>query len=128
MKDNDCENCKYELEHKSPACMECFPEDSCFEPKKEEIIMKTKHFQLSEIYRGDNIHHTIGTIPNVVDSQAGREAFNVRFNTAIEEHFDIHNFTYDELPDLFDGSEYHDIMIGDDGDNYEIRIAETWLY
>lgn len=90
--------------------------------------MKTKHFQLSEIYRGDNIHHTIGTIPNVVDSQAGKEAFAFRFKTAVGEHFDLSDFNYGELPDLFDGSEYHDIEIEMDGDNYEIRISETWLY
>lgn len=92
--------------------------------------MKTKHFQLTEVYRGDK-PHIVGTIPNVVQSQAGEEAFNVRFDTAVGEHFDLMNHVRDEIPfeilfdDEFDKLE---ITIEDDGMNYIIVIEQTWMY
>jgi len=92
--------------------------------------MKTKHFQLTELYRGDK-PHMIGTIANVVNSQAGREAFNVRFQTAVGEHFDLNDFNYDEIPfgTMFeDGFEEVEVVIEDEGMNYIIKIEETWMY
>ena len=85
-----------------------------------------KHFTILEL--GDSESPMIGTIDNIPNNKQGIESFKERFLTAIGEHFDIDDFNYDEIPDLFTGSPYEDIMIEVDGMNYEIRIVETWLY
>jgi hypothetical protein len=90
-------------------------------------MKKMKHFTLLEI-GSDAESPMIGTILNITNDNTGKETFKQKFLDAVSEHFDIEDFNYDELPDLFCGSPYEDIMIEVDGANYEIRILETWLY
>ena len=85
-----------------------------------------KNFTIYEI--ADSEAPMIGTITNVVNTPESLESFKNRLIAAIAEHFDNDDFRIDEIPDLFTGSSYDDIMIEIDGLNYEIRIVETWLY
>jgi hypothetical protein len=86
-----------------------------------------KHFTLLELGH-DSESPMIGTIDNIPNNAVGKQSFKERFITAIGEHFDINDFNFDEIPDLFAGSPYEDMMIEVDGMNYEIRILETWMY
>lgn len=86
-----------------------------------------KHFTLIEL-GSDAESPMIGTIDNVINNVAGRVFFKERFIKAVGEHFDIEDFNYDKIPDLFTGSPYEDITIEVDGINYNIRIMETWIY
>ena len=86
-----------------------------------------KHFTILEL-EPQAESPMIGTIDNVTDDAIGKQLFKERLITAISEHFDIEEFNYDEIPDLFTGSPYEDIGIEIDGMNYEIRILETWIY
>ena len=86
-----------------------------------------KHFTLIEL-GSDAESPMIGTIDNVTNNAVGRESFKERFLKAVGEHFDVEDFNYDEIPDLFAGSPYEDVTIKVDGINYNIRILETWIY
>jgi hypothetical protein len=86
-----------------------------------------KHFTIIEI--GYDVESPmIGTIDNVTDTEQGINSFKERFYEAVGEHFDVYDFNHSQLPDLFDGSPYHDIEIEIDGFNYDVRIIETWIY
>ena len=86
-----------------------------------------KHFTLIEL-GSDAESPMIGTIDNITDDKQGKESFKERFLYAVGEHFDLDDFNYDEIPDLFYGNPYEDLMIEADGINHEIRILETWIY
>ena len=86
-----------------------------------------KHFTIIEL-NADSESPMVGTIDNVTNNNVGLESFKERFLKALSEHFDVEDFNHDEIPDLFTGSPYEDIMIEIDGMNYEIRIMETWIY
>jgi len=66
----------------------------------------------------------VGTINNVHTM----EGFESRFSQALKEHFDAINIIGYDLPDLFDGSPYYDVVVEVDGIFYEVRILETWNY
>jgi len=90
-------------------------------------MINLKHFVILEI--GANSESPmVGTIDNVPNKPQGIASFLERFHEAIKEHFDVENFSHDPIPDLFCGSPYDDIGIEVDGNKYEIRILETWIY
>lgn len=86
-----------------------------------------KHFAIVEL-NSDNKNNMIGTITNVYNTEQSLMSFKERFLTAIGEHFDIDDFNFDEIPNLFEIPLYCDITIEIDGFNFEVRIQETWLY
>ena len=86
-----------------------------------------KHFTILEL-GSDAESPMIGTVDYISNTKTGKESFKKRFIKAVCEHFDIKEFNHDEIPDLFAGSPYEDIMIEFDGLNHEIRIIETWMY
>jgi hypothetical protein len=90
--------------------------------------MIKKSFTLIELDYSDPEAPMIGTLINIKNTDRGEVEFKEKFHTAVCEHFDVEDFNHDEIPDLFDGSPYHDVTIEVDGVNYEIRIMETWYY
>lgn len=89
--------------------------------------MKTKHFTILELC-ADSESPMIGTLTFIPDSTLGKMEFIDRFTVAVKEHFDVTEFKMPVLPPLFDGSPYEDIVIKIDGNDYKIRIIETWIY
>lgn len=88
-------------------------------------MKKQKHFTLLEL-GADAESPMIGTILHVNDEL--QDEFRPRLVEALHEHFDVKNVKVWTLPDLFDGSPYHDVTVQIDGNDYEIRIIETWTY
>jgi len=86
-----------------------------------------KHFTVIELGE-DSESPMIGTIDNVTSNKVGKQLFEERFKKAIQEHFDVYDFETEEIPDLFAGSPYEDMTIKVDGEEYKIRILETWIY
>lgn len=85
--------------------------------------MKNKNFALIELFNDEC--PMIGVLTDIPENMEG---FKDKFIKAINSHFNTDDFRYDEIPDLFIGSPYEDLMIEIEGMNYEIRILETWLY
>ena len=86
-----------------------------------------KHFVLLEI-NSDSDSPMIGIIDNVTDNKQGANSFKERFIIAINEHFDLDEFNYDKIPDIFSNEPYYDIVIEENGFTHEIRIMESWVY
>ncbi len=85
-----------------------------------------KHFAIIELKNDEA--PSIGVIDNITNSAQGKKSFEERFIKAVGEHFDVEEFNYDEIPDLFTNSPYEDVGIEIDGMNYDVRIMETWIY
>ncbi len=83
-----------------------------------------KHFTILEI-GADSESPMIGTIMNVAE---GQDNFSSRLMIALYEHFDAKSIRAWDIPDLFCGMHKHEITIQVDGNDYEIRIVETWMY
>jgi mannose/fructose-specific phosphotransferase system component IIA len=85
-----------------------------------------KHFTVIELGE-DSESPMIGTIDNVTNNKVGKQLFEERLTKALEEHFDA-DVDILEIPDLFAGSPYEDMIITVEGEEYKIRILETWIY
>ncbi len=86
---------------------------------------KLKHFAIIKIDANAE-SPMIGIITNIPHNE--RNSFIVRFDTAVREHFDVNNLGDYGIPNLFDGSPYHDVNVNIDGVLQQIRILETWMY
>jgi hypothetical protein len=85
-----------------------------------------KHFVIISI--DCNEAPMVGMIDNVIDDNIGAALFVERFKDAVCTYADIEDFEHDEIPNLFDGSAYHDVEVRLDGVEETLRIMETWIY
>jgi hypothetical protein len=85
-----------------------------------------KHFSLIEL-EDTAESPMIGTITNIPNNPQGKVSFKERFYSAVSEHFDS-DFVVPEIPDLFTGSPYEDVIVVVEAVDYKIRILETWMY
>jgi hypothetical protein len=68
-----------------------------------------KHFTILEVT--DSESQMIGTILNVTDDADSIGNFKSRLLTAIQVHFDTDDYRHDEIPDMFSGSPYDDLVL-----------------
>lgn len=84
-----------------------------------------KHFTILEIGT-DAESPMVGTILNASEDI---EALKLRVMTTLEEYFDSDDIHWkQDFPDVFKNVAYEDIKIDVNGNNFEIRIIETWMY
>jgi len=84
-----------------------------------------KHFALIEL--GNDEAPSVGVITNIINTKLGREIFKESFLKAVGNHFDIEDFNFSEIEDIFN-EPYVDVDIEVEGFNYTVRIVETWIY
>ena len=90
-------------------------------------MINLKHFTILEI-GADSESPMVGTIDNITNNPQGIESFTERLQVALCEHFDFDKINHGDIPDLFCGSPYDNMDIEVDGNKYQIRILETWIY